>query len=44
VGNSSIGSGSQEIIESMTDGRIVNALDFGGSRATARYRLVAAPG
>ena len=40
VGNSSIGSGSEEIIESTADGRIVNALDFGGSQATAGYRLV----
>lgn len=41
VGNSAVGSGSQEIIESTPDGRIVNALDFGGSQATASYRLVA---
>ena len=40
VGSSAIGSGSQEIIESTPDGRIVNALDFGGSQASARYRLV----
>lgn len=41
AGNSSIGSGSQEIIESTPDSRIVNALDFGGSQAMAGYRLVA---
>ena len=35
VGNSSVGSGSQEIIESTADSRIVNALDFGGSQAKA---------
>lgn len=44
VGNSAIGSGSQEIIESTPDDRIVNALDFGGSQATASYRLVAEGG
>src|SRR3954452_11878012 len=44
VGNDSIGSDSQEIIESTTDGRIVDALDFGGSQATAGYRLVAEGG
>jgi polyketide cyclase/dehydrase/lipid transport protein len=41
VGNSAIDSGKQEFIESMPDGRIVNALDFGGSQATAGYRLIA---
>jgi uncharacterized protein YndB with AHSA1/START domain len=41
AGNSSIGSGSQEIIQSVPDDRIVNALDFGGSQAMAGYRLVA---
>lgn len=39
AGNSSIGSGSQEIIDSVPDDRIVNSLDFGGSQATAGYRL-----
>ena len=39
VGNSSVGSGSQEIIESVPDGRIVNALDFGGSQAKATFQL-----
>ncbi len=39
VGNSSVGSGSQEIIESVPDGRIVNALDFGGSKAKATFQL-----
>lgn len=39
VGNSSVGSGSQEIIESVPDGRIVNALDFSGSQAKATFRL-----
>jgi hypothetical protein len=41
AGNSSIGSGSQEIIESVADDGIVNALDFGGSQATAGYHLLA---
>ena len=41
VGNSAIGSGSQEIIESRPGERIVNALDFGGSQAMAGYRLAA---
>lgn len=40
VGNSSVGSGSQEIIESVPNGKIVNALDFGGSQAKATYQLV----
>ena len=44
AGNSAIGSGSQEIIESRPGERIVNALDFGGSQATAGYRLVAEGG
>ena len=39
VGNSSVGSGSQEIIKSVPDGRIVNALDFSGSQAKATFRL-----
>lgn len=39
VGNSSVGSGSQEIIESVADGRIVNALDFDGSQAKATFQL-----
>jgi hypothetical protein len=39
VGNSSVGSGSQEIIESLPPGKIVNALDFGGSKAKATYQL-----
>lgn len=39
VGNSSVGSGSQEILESTPDSRIVNALDFGGSRARATFQL-----
>ena len=41
VGNSAVGSGSQEIIESVPGDRIVNALDFGGSQAMAGYRLAA---
>lgn len=40
-GNRAVGSGSQEIIESHASDRIVVALDFGGSMATATYRLVA---
>ena len=44
VGNSAIGSGSQEIIGSVPGDRIVIALDFGGSQATAGYRLVAEDG
>lgn len=39
VGNSSVGSGSQEIIESVPEGRIVSALDFGGSQAKATFQL-----
>lgn len=39
VGNSSVGSGSQEILESTPHTRIVNALDFGGSQARATYLL-----
>ena len=39
VGNASVGSGSQEILESVPDTRIVNALDFGGSKAKATYVL-----
>lgn len=39
VGNSSVGSGNQEILESTPDSRIVNALDFGGSRAKATFQL-----
>ena len=39
VGNSSVGSGSQEIIESVPVGKIVNALDFGGSKAKATFQL-----
>ncbi|MEO8365640.1 MAG: SRPBCC family protein [Pseudoxanthomonas sp.] len=41
TGNSSIGSGSQQIIKSTPDRSIVNALDVGGSQATAGYLLVA---
>ena len=41
VGNSAVGRGSQEIIESVPGDRIVNALDFGGSQAMAGYRLTA---
>ena len=41
VGNSAVGSGSQEIIESVPGDRILNALDFGGSQAVAGYRLTA---
>ena len=39
VGNSSVGSGSQEILESVPDSKIVNALDFGGSQAKAAFLL-----
>jgi len=39
VGNSAVGSGSQEIMESVPDSRIVNALDFGGSQAKAAFKL-----
>ena len=39
VGNQSVGSGSQEILESVPHTRIVNALDFGGSKAKATYLL-----
>lgn len=39
VGDSSVGSGSQEIIESTPNTRIVNALDFGGSQARATFHL-----
>ncbi len=39
VGNSSVGSGSQEIIESVPHSRIVNALDFGNSQAKAAFEL-----
>ena len=42
VGISSVGSGSQEIIESVPDSRIVVALDFGGSQAKAAYQLTPA--
>ena len=41
VGNRSVGSGSQEVIDSVPDDRIVNVLDFGGSQVTAGYRLEA---
>lgn len=44
VGNSAVGRGSQEIIESVPGDRIVNALDFGGSQAMAGYRLTAEGG
>jgi uncharacterized protein YndB with AHSA1/START domain len=40
AGNSSVGSGSQEILESQPDNRVVNALDFSGSRAKATFTLV----
>jgi uncharacterized protein YndB with AHSA1/START domain len=40
VGNASVGSGSQEILESVPDTRVVNALDFGASKARATYALV----
>lgn len=39
VGNQSVGSGSQEILESVPHTRIVNALDFGASKAKATYLL-----
>ena len=39
VGNSSVGSGSQEILESVPNAKIVNALDFGGSQAKAAFLL-----
>ncbi|MET0815681.1 MAG: SRPBCC family protein [Pseudoxanthomonas sp.] len=39
AGSSSVGSGSQEILESVPHSRIVNALDFGGSQATATFTL-----
>ena len=39
VGNPSVGSGSQEILESVPHTRVVNALDFGGSKAKATYAL-----
>ena len=41
VGNQSVGSGSQEILESVPHTRIVNAFDFGGSKATATYAMAA---
>ena len=34
-----VGSGSQRIVESVAATRVVNALDFGGSQATATYAL-----
>lgn len=34
-----VGSGSQRIVESVTDAKVVNALDFGGSQAVATYAL-----
>ncbi len=34
-----VGSGSQRIVESLADSKVVNALDFGGSQATATYAL-----
>jgi uncharacterized protein YndB with AHSA1/START domain len=40
AGNQAVGSGSQEILESVPHARIVNALDFGGNTATATYALV----
>lgn len=41
AGNRSVGSGSQEILESVPPSRIVNALDFGGAgQARATYTLV----
>lgn len=42
VGNSAVGSGSQEIVGSVPDRRIVVALDFGGSQAKATYELAPA--
>lgn len=40
-GDSAVGEGSQEIVASEPNGRIVNALDFGGSQATATFDLAA---
>lgn len=40
VGNSAVGSGGQAITAVTTDSKIVVALDFGGSQATASYVLV----
>ena len=39
TGNRSVGSGSQESLESAADSRVVNALDFGGSQAKATFTL-----
>lgn len=39
VGNQAVGSGSQEILESDPNRRIVVALDFGGHQATGTYLL-----
>lgn len=40
VGSAAVGSGGQEILESVPPARIVNALDFGNSKAKAGYALL----
>ncbi len=40
VGNASVGSGSQEILESVPHSRIVNALEFDGNKAKGTYAMV----
>jgi len=40
AGSPVMGSGSQEILESVRSSRIVNAVDFGNSQATATYTLM----